>query len=549
MLSRLCISNYELIDHIDHNFHSGLNVITGETGTGKSMILSALNLLLGGRGSDKVLKDKSKKCVLEASIIANDNSKSLFDENELDWDERMIIRREFTPQGRSRSFINDTPVNLDVLKKIASRFIDIHSQDQTNNINNAEYQLELLDIYSNAEKTLIDYQSIYKKYEQLSDEIIKKKEKAKKDKEEQDFIQFQFNELYTASLIDGEIEELTDERELLNKQEDIKDALEKGNFFFSEKEQNILELLYSLQQHYSPLKDVSPWLNEINRRINELYAEVKDLNFELESRKDDQEMNPARISDIEERLHTYYTLENKFKVSGYSELLKIMKSFESRLRSIEGSDDTIIALEEELNQIHSKLIKKGEELSKKRKSKAQAFANDIASRLKLLGIEHPSSVFEIKPLKSPSFYGLDEVDFLFSSNKDQKARAIVEVASGGEKSRVMLAIKSIIGNKRDINSMVFDEIDTGISGEVALKTGELLFDIGKNNQVISITHLPQVASKGDHHFKVSKSIVDGRTNVKMDKLDSSSRIGEIAEMLGGKEFSTSARKTAKELLN
>jgi len=453
-----------LIDQVDQIFHSGLNVITGETGTGKSMILSALNLLLGGRGSDKVLKVKSKKCVLEATIIASDNSKTLFKENELDWDERMIIRREFTPQGRSRAFINDTPVNLDVLKKIASRFIDIHSQDQTNNINQNEYQLELLDIYSNAEKTLIDYQAIYKNYENLSDEIIRKKEEAKKDKEEQDFIQFQFNELYSASLRDGEIEELSDERELLNKQEEIKDALEKGNLFFSEKDQNILELLYSLQQHYSPLKDISPWLNEISRRINELYAEIKDLNFELESRKDDQVMDPARLSEIEERLHTYYTLENKFNVSGYNELLKIMKSFESRLKSIEGSDDTIFALEAELNQIHNKLIKKGEELSRKRNSKAQAFGNEIASRLKLLGIEHPSSIFDLKPLNKPSFIGLDEVDLLFSSNKDQKARAIVEVASGGEKSRVMLAIKSIIGNKREINSMVFDEIDTGISG-------------------------------------------------------------------------------------
>ncbi len=549
MLSRLSIDNYELIDHIDHHFYSGLNVITGETGTGKSMILSALNLLLGGRGSDKVLKDDSKKCILEATIIASENTKGIFIENELDWEEQLIIRREFTPQGRSRSFINDTPVNLDVLKKITCQFIDIHSQDQTKNINQSEYQLELLDIYSEAAKALLDYQNTFKEYESLSNEIIRKKEELRKEREEQDFIQFQYDELFSASLQEGEMEALAIERELLSKQEDIKIALEKGNLFFAKKEQSILELLHSLNQQFSPLKNVSPWLGEISKRVEELYAEVKDLNFELESKAEDQEMNPQRLIELEERLHTYYGLENKFKVSGDRELINTMESFKSRLSAISGSDNKIFELENKLKQLQEALYKKGAVLSKKRNSRAGAFGKEIASRLQLLGIDHPSVIFELSAIKEASFYGLEEVNLLFSSNKDQSARAIADVASGGEKSRVMLAIKSIIGNKREINSMVFDEIDTGISGEVAIKTGELLFDIGKSNQVISITHLPQVASKGDHHFKVSKAIFNGKTNVKMDKLDTDSRIEELAEMLGGKDISSSARKTAKELLN
>jgi len=549
MLSRLFISNYELIDLIDQKFYPGLNVITGETGTGKSMILSALNLLIGSRGSDKVVKDAAKKCILEATFKANPTLKSTFEELSLDWDDQLILRREYNAQGRSRAFINDTPVNVDLLKRISSQIIDIHSQNQTNNINQKEYQLELLDIYCNSAPILIDYQETFKRYESLSGELKQRKDRAQKDKEEQDFIQFQFDELDKMKMVEGEMDDLESEKELLSKQEEIVNALSAGSFTISEEEQSILDQLYGLKQKYLPLENVTPWLSEISRRLNEIYNELKDLGSEMGSRKDDLEASPERLMEIEERLHHYYSLENKFKVHGVSELIALMNSYSDRLVSIQNIDTEIEDLENSLKTIYIELLSKGKKLSEIRASKAITFGNEIELRLKQLGISHPRSIFELSPLSNPSMNGLDDIQFLFSSNKDQKARAIEEVASGGEKSRVMLAIKSIIGSKREINSMVFDEIDTGISGEVAIKTGELLSEIGKNNQVISITHLPQVASKGEFHFKVNKEIVDERTDVSMRQLNQSERVEELAEMLGGKNISESARKIAQQLLD
>lgn len=548
MLSRLSISNYELIDHIDLTFHEGLNVITGETGTGKSMILSAIHLLTGGRGSDKVLKDSNKKCVLEASFTTSASLKDKVESEGLDFLSELLIRREYTPQGRSRAFVNDTPVNLDVLKKISKHILDIHSQDQTNNINNPEYQLELLDIYCLNTELLEDYQSCFRNYDDLKTEIKRRKSKTQKDKEEKDFIHYQWSEMDDANLEEGEIHLLEEEKEILSKQEDIKHALEAGSFTISEKDQNLSDLLYEVKQRFSPINEVSSWLKEIDRRLNEIHSEIKDLGLEMDSRKEGLEMNPHRLAELEDRLNLYYSLENKFKVNGDVELIELRNSYKERLNSMLVGDEDILSLEKELETIYIELIKKGEKLSKSRVKNASQFSKEIEFRLKQLGISHPKIIFKLATLDQASIDGLDSVKVLFSSNKDQEARWIEEVASGGEKSRVMLAIKSIIGNKREINSMIFDEIDTGISGEVAIKTGDLLSDIGKNNQVISITHLPQVASKGIHHYKVSKSIVSNRTNVNMHLLKTNERVEELAEMLGGKNISISARKTAEELL-
>lgn len=549
MLRRLSISNYELIDQIDQDFHSGLNVITGETGTGKSMILSAIHLLTGGRGSDKISKDSSKKCVLEATFLCNDDLKSVFSELELDFSNELLIRREFSAQGRSRAFINDTPVNLDILKQVSKYIIDIHSQEQTNNINNPEYQLELLDIYSSNGKGLLEYQSTFKEYESLKAEIKRRKERAKKDKEEKDFIQYQFDELNDASLIQGEIKNLQEESEILSKQEEIKNALEEGSYSISEQDSNLLDKLFTLKQRFNPLSEISSWLNEIGRRLNEIHGELKDLGFEMESRKDDLEMNPKRLIELEDRLNMYYSLENKFNVQGDEELIELKDSYQKRLDSLVHTDQDIEKLEQKLASVYTDLLNKANKLHKSRSKNGVPFSKDIEFRLKQLGISHPKVIFQLEKQSEADLNGMDTVQLLFSSNKDQSPRFIEEVASGGEKSRIMLSIKSIIGSKREINSMVFDEIDTGISGEVALKTGELLSEIGDNNQVISITHLPQVASKGNYHFKVSKSIISERTNVSMHVLSEEDRIDELAEMLGGKNISESARKTAKELLN
>jgi len=549
MLQRLRISNYELIDHIDQVFHAGLNVITGETGTGKSMILSAIHLLSGGRGSDKVLKNQDEKCVLEATFTSTPEIASFLLEEGLDHYPEVIIRREFAPQGRSRAFINDSPANLDLIKKTCRHLIDIHSQDQTQNINDSEYQLELLDIFSLNQKIRLDYQSCFTKYDVLKAEITKRKAQLKKDKEAFDFLQYQFEELDNASLQEGEIAKLEEEKELLSKQEDIKNALESGVFTISDREDSILNQLNNLKQQFNTLSGISGWLSEFHQRLTETYTELKDLSFEMEAKMDDLEMDPGRLLSIEDRLSFYYSLENKFQVSGDVALIKLRNEFEERLLLMQTSDEDLAKLEMDLSNLYSELITIGERLSKSRIKGSKPFSTEIEGRLKLLGINHPTLVFQLSKLDHPTLNGLDEVKILFSSNKDQAVRNIEEVASGGEKSRVMLAIKSIIGSKRKVNSMVFDEIDTGISGEVAIKTGELLSDIGKNNQVISITHLPQVASKGMHHYKVQKSMISKRTNVQMELLSYDDRVEELAEMLGGKNISESARKTAKELLH
>jgi DNA repair protein RecN (Recombination protein N) len=548
MLQRLRISNYELIDQIDQRFHSGLNVITGETGTGKSMILSAIHLLSGGRGSDKVLKNKDEKCILEATFSCSKEVEAILNEQDLDGNSEVIIRREFLPQGRSRAFINDTPVNLDLIKQICRHLIDIHSQDQTNNINDPEYQLELLDIYALNQKESIEYQKCFSEYDALKSEISKRKVQVQKDKDAFDFLQYQFDELDKASLSEGEIAKLEEEKEILSKQEEIKNALESGAFTISDREESLLDQLNILKQRFATISGISSWLSDLSRRIEESYTELKDLVFEMESRMDDLEMDPSRLQDIDDRLSLYYSLENKFKVSGDTELLRLKNEFEERLEFMQTSDEDLAKMELALSELYVKLLDHGEKLSKTREKANSPFSKEIENRLKQLGISYPTIKFQLSKLEKPAALGLDEVKILFSSNKDQKERNIEDVASGGEKSRVMLAIKSIIGSKRKVNSMVFDEIDTGISGEVAIKTGELLSDIGRNNQVISITHLPQVASKGIHHFKVLKSLISKRTNVQMELLSKEDRVEELAEMLGGKNISESARKTAQELL-
>ena len=548
MLHDFSIRNFELIDHIETSFHEGLNVITGETGTGKSMILSALHLICGGRGSDKVVKDSQEKCILEASFAMTPSIKHALSTMDLDIDDKLYLRREFNAQGRTRSFVNDSPVNLDILRKLSTHLIDIHSQDQTSEINQNEYQLDLLDVYCEMDVQLASYQKLFFEYEEISLEIDRLKKKAQKDKEEKDFLQFQFDELTAASLLEGEIKSLEAEKELLAKEEEIKNALSFSLHTLQTNDPNVLEHLYDLKQRFESLSEISSWLSEISKRLNESYGELKDLAYEAEARLDNLDASSKSLEEIEERLHTYYSLENKFKVHGDLELIQLKETFKNRLESIDHIDEDINALINKQNELFNQLNIQGGEISKIRKKKSIAFTKDIEKQLKQLGINHPQTPFKIEDLSKPNAKGFDHVQFLFSSNKDQSARPIEEVASGGERSRVMLAIKSIIGNKRKINSMVFDEIDTGISGEVAIKTGELLSKIGISNQVISITHLPQVASKGNTHYKVDKEVVSNRTNVSMKLLSRENRVKELAEMLGGKSYSQSARETAEQLL-
>lgn len=549
MLSRLYIKNFGLIDEIDQSFEPGLNTITGETGAGKSMIIGALGLILGARADAKALRNPSLKCILEATFIPDKSLKKFIVENNLDWDKSLTIRREISSNGRSRAFVNDSPVKLDLLKNLNIELIDIHTQEHTLRINSSEYQLYLLDLYANNKRQLTDYASLFNNYNQLTSELEVFKQQIEKDKNEFEFMNFQLNELQSSKIRIGEIEELERKRELLANGEAIRQGFEKGKYLINDSDNSILNNLNLLRSDFSKLQHISDWLKEYFERLERAYQELKDLGYEFTSRSEEIETEDGKIEEVEDRLSTYYRLESKYKVKGEAALIEIEEDLTFKLKKIDNYENELKSKIALVDKTHQLLIEKGQELNELRKKASPGFEKLIAKDLKSLGLSHPSVFYSFKHLDQPKLSGLYQVDLMFSSNPDAIPDRVELVASGGEKSRLMLVMKSILGHRLNIKSIVFDEIDSGISGEVALRTGELLEKLGNDTQVISITHLSQVASKGKHQFKVSKHVVDGKTKISISKLNQAQRIEELAEMIGGKMITEAARKTAREMLN
>lgn len=549
MLSRLHIKNFGLIDQIDQSFEAGLNTITGETGAGKSMIIGALGLILGGRADAKALKNQSQKCILEADFKVDKSLMNFFTQNDLEWDSPLVIRREILPQGRSRAFINDTPVKLELLKQLYAELIDIHTQEQTLKINFPPYQLHLLDLFANSENLLSKYQKFYSSYQQLNTELRAFENQIEKDKTDYDYLNFQFKELTEAGIRSGEIEELEQKREILSNQDAIKLAIEKGKYFLSDSENNVSDNLHVLNTEFEKIKDVSDWLKDYYVRLIQVYNEIKDISYEFDQRSEEFGADNGALEEIEQRLSTYYQLENKYKLKGDDSLLKLREELSVKLSRVDNYDNDLLAKRKLVANEKEKLIQAGKKLNINRKKATSEFEKEIIDNLRLLGITHPRVQFEFEEFEKPEETGLFKVELKFSSNPDSVVESIETVASGGEKSRLMLVMKSILGHKLNIKSIVFDEIDSGISGEVALRTGELLEKLGSDTQVISITHLSQVASKGNNHYKVSKQVLDGKTKIRIEKLNHEQRIDELAEMMSGKEITDAARKTAIELLN
>ena len=549
MLSRLHIKNFGLIDQIDQSFEAGLNTITGETGAGKSMIIGALGLILGGRADAKALKNQSQKCILEADFKVDKSLMNFFTQNDLEWDSPLVIRREILPQGRSRAFINDTPVKLELLKQLYAELIDIHTQEQTLKINFPPYQLHLLDLFANSENLLSKYQKFYSSYQQLNTELRAFENQIEKDKTDYDYLNFQFKELTEAGIRSGEIEELEQKREILSNQDAIKLAIEKGKYFLSDSENNVSDNLHVLNTEFEKIKDVSDWLKDYYVRLIQVYNEIKDISYEFDQHSEEFGADNGALEEIEQRLSTYYQLENKYKLKGDDSLLKLREELSVKLSRVDNYDNDLLAKRKLVANEKEKLIQAGKKLNINRKKATSEFENKIIENLRLLGITHPRVQFEFEEFEKPEETGLFKVELKFSSNPDSVVESIETVASGGEKSRLMLVMKSILGHKLNIKSIVFDEIDSGISGEVALRTGELLEKLGSDTQVISITHLSQVASKGNNHYKVSKQVLDGKTKIRIEKLNHEQRIDELAEMMSGKEITDAARKTAIELLN
>ncbi len=550
MLQELHIQNYALIDELHINYHNGLNIITGETGAGKSIILGALGLIMGQRADLNALRDETKKCVVEAIFdIQNLGINDLFEQEDLDVEQQTILRREISPKGKSRAFINDTPVNLSVMKDVAERLIDIHSQHQNLILNNRNFQLSLVDLVAQNSSLLNQYQQSFESYSTHQLELDKLKREAEQTKGDLDYLEFQLKQLSDAQLIEGEQEKLEEEQLTLDNAEEIKVVFSK---FSNELEQDEQGILVRLKSHLNQLQQISAKItsaNELAERLNSVYIDMKDLASECSQLAEDIEYDPARLSYISERLDNIYSLHQKFATETIEELIEKRNEFEQKVNTISSFDEEIEVLQNKVDEHRNKAIELAKELSEKRKLVASNIAEAIIETLHKLGM--PNAIFELQfnELDKLSSLGIDNISFLFASNKGSSLQDVSKVASGGEISRVMLAIKSLVALKKALPTIIFDEIDTGISGEVAIKMGDIIKALSSNVQILNITHLPQIAGKGNHHYKVYKLDNNNSTYTSIKKLSEQERIEELALMLGGSNPTKATIQAARELLD
>lgn len=549
MLQKLSIRNYALIDSLDIEFDKGLNIITGETGAGKSIILGALSLILGQRAESKYFFNQDKKCVIEGSfVLADENLKELFEENDLDFSKEGLLRREISIDGKTRSFINDTPVNLSVLKQIGEKLIDIHSQHATQEINDADFQLLIVDSLANHQSLLTNYRSGFKKLKQDTSLLKKLIAEASEARNKQDYEQFLFNELEQAKLQVGEQEELEQELERLTHAETIKRALLTASGLINESEPSALQILKEASLQLQAIEKFDPAINVLYERLRSSIIEIKDITDEVSAIEENTLHSADRLELVNQRLDLFYSLQQKHRLADNTELLAFQKQLEENLNKLLSSDEHIEKLQAAIDQLKKELHKQADQLSANRKKAIKTVEEQTGITLKKVGMLNAKLVLDQKTLAELNKDGLDEINLLFTANAGQAPAPVNKVASGGELSRLMLAIKALLAKHTSLPTIIFDEIDTGISGETALKVGEVIADLGKNMQVISITHLPQIAAKGNSHYFVHKNEDKGKTTTGIRKLKQEERIGVIAEMLSGKNPGASAIENAKELL-
>jgi len=549
MLQKLSIRNYALIDSLDIEFDKGLNIITGETGAGKSIILGALSLILGQRAESKYFFNQDKKCVIEGSfVLADENLKELFEENDLDFLNESLLRREISIDGKTRSFINDTPVNLSILKQIGEKLIDIHSQHATQEINDADFQLLIVDSLANHKSLLFDYRSGFKKLRQDTSLLKKLIAEADEARNKQDYEQFLLNELEQAKLQEGEQEELEQELERLTHAETIKRALLTTSGLINESEPSALQILKEASLQLQGIEKFDPAINVLYERLRSSIIEIKDITDEVSGIEENTIHSADRLELVNQRLDLFYSLQQKHRLANNTELLAFQKQLEENLNKLLSSDEHIEKLQKEINQLKKELHKQANQLSANRKKAIKVVEEQTGTTLKKVGMLNAKLVLDQKTISELNKDGLDEINLLFTANAGQAPAPVNKVASGGELSRLMLAIKALLAKHTSLPTIIFDEIDTGISGETALKVGEVIADLGQNMQVISITHLPQIAAKGISHYFVHKNEDNGKTTTGIRKLKQEERIGVIAEMLSGKNPGSSAMENARELL-
>lgn len=550
MLKQLYIKNFTLIDELNIQMHSGFSVITGETGAGKSIILGAIGLLLGNRADSKSIKAGRDRCVIEAHFdLSKYDMQQFFTDNDIDEDlSDTIIRRELTAAGKSRAFINDTPVSLTKMRELGEQLVDIHSQHQNLLLQKEDFQLNVVDIIAQDEKQRKNYEAAYNQYKQANQKLNALKAEIEKNRENEDFLRFQFKELDEAQLQNGEQEELEQEYEMLSHSEDIKTALYQADNHLSGDDGNIIERLKQTSEQLANIKDVYPEVTELLERIDSSYIELKDIAQEVNGLTDHVEFDPARLETINERLDKLNSLQQKFHVRDLGELIETYHQLKEQLSHIDHSDEDVEALEQEVTQLLEKAQKQAKELTAIRTKAAKKVEEEMKQRLIPLGI--PNVRFSISLTEKPlSHDGGDKVSFLFSANKSTPLQPVTQVASGGEIARVMLSLKAMISGAVKLPTIIFDEIDTGVSGKIAEKMAQIMVEMGNHErQVLSITHLPQIAAMGSHHFKVSKEETDNGTISRMTELSQQERVQEIAQMLSGSDVSEAALANAKELL-
>jgi DNA repair protein RecN (Recombination protein N) len=549
MLKHLSIQNYALIDKLEVEFSDGLTIITGETGAGKSILLGALGLIAGSRADTQSLQDKTKKCIVEASFNIKEYAlKDFFWANELDYEITTNIRREITPEGKSRAFINDTPVTLTQLKGLAERLIDIHSQHQTLTLNGSEFQLSVVDAYANHADSLAEYSISFKQFKALEkalNELLTKESQAKKDL---DYFQFQFNELEEAGLKPDEQAGIEQELEALNNAEDIKSNLSKAATGLNGGEQNLLASLNEIKSLLASQAKFKPEINELSTRLNSSYIELKDISNELESLEQDIVYDPKRIDKLTIQLDAIYRLQQKHQVKSVEELIAIKDDLSNKLLEFSSLETEIEKTKKELTSVQKSLTALAKKIAANRKKEIPKIEKEIASLLSALSM--PNAQLKVEHIETEilTANGADKVNFLFSANKGSDFKELNKVASGGELSRLMLSIKSLIAQLTALPTIIFDEIDTGVSGDVADKVGSIMNLMAKAMQVITITHLPQIASKGESHLFVYKEDKNDKTYSNIKKLSVNERVQEIAKMLSTGTPTAAAISNAKELL-
>lgn len=550
MIKKLSVSNYTLIDELHIDFEPGFSVITGETGAGKSIILGALSLILGQRADLKSLRHSDEKAVIEGVFdIASYHLRDFFDENELDYDEgECILRREILPSGKSRAFINDTPVSVAQLKALGEQLIDIHSQHQNLLLADSRFQLRVVDTMAGDAALLADYREHYHRWRERLQAFARLQEENRTGREEEDYLRYQLGQLDEAQLKEGEQEELEGELQTLQHAEEIKNELAVLQACLHGEETGVVSLLNAALSRMKSLSRLYPEVDEWIGRLESDYIDLKDIATTVDRSQENLNIDPERLAWVENRLDTYYSLQQKHRVSHAAELLALRDSFAERLARIENYDEEQADLKRQVEEQEQQVRDLADRLTEVRRQSAAGISQTLTERVKPLGMPHLQFEIEVAPRPQLDETGGDAIRFLFSANKNQPLQPVSEVASGGEISRLMLSLKALVAHAMALPTIIFDEVDTGVSGEIADKMARIMREMAQCMQVISITHLPQVAAWGQTHYRVYKSDTATATATHLVRLTDEQRVEEIARMLSGSSLTAAALDNARELL-